>query len=153
MCISGYTAGSTLLAYGLTAPQAIGSLILGGFIVGLLSVACGWMGERHHIGFTVASRFTWGMRGGYFPIIIRAFMAIFWDGIQAYWGGQALAVVIGAVIPGYAHMKHTLAGGVLLLKDFIAMLIYYAGFLAIMRIPPEKLQKPFIVSSVMFGGT
>lgn len=50
-------------------------------------------------------------------------------------------------------MKQTLAGGILLTKDLIGMIIYYIFFITIMRIPPEHLQKPFIVSSVMFGGT
>ncbi|KAH7920283.1 hypothetical protein BV22DRAFT_1199004 [Leucogyrophana mollusca] len=153
LCISAYTTGSTLLAYGLTAPQAIACLVIGAVVVGILSVACGWMGERHHIGFTVASRFSWGMRGAYFPVLVRVFTAIFWDGIQGYWGGQAVAVTIGAIIPGFAHMKQTLAGGVLLTKDFIGMIIYYIFFIAIMRIPPEKLQRPFIISSIMFSGT
>ncbi|KAG2049212.1 hypothetical protein BDR06DRAFT_941972 [Suillus hirtellus] len=153
LCISGYTTGSTLLAYGLDATQAIVSLVVGGLIVGVLCVTCGWMGERHHIGFTVACRFSWGMRGAYFPVIVRAFVIIFWDGLQAYWGGQAVAVTIGAIIPGFAHMKQTLAGGILLTKDFIGIIIYYIFFIAMMRIPPERLQKPFIVSSVMFSAT
>jgi nucleobase:cation symporter-1, NCS1 family len=46
MCISAYTTGSTLLAFGLTPQQAIGALVVGAFCTGLLSVACGWMGER-----------------------------------------------------------------------------------------------------------
>ncbi|KAG2031691.1 hypothetical protein BDR03DRAFT_1028389 [Suillus americanus] len=56
------------------------------------------MGERHHIGFTVAwvphsSRFSWGIQGAYFPVIISAFICAFsWDNLQAYWGGQAVAV-------------------------------------------------------------
>ncbi|KAG1877111.1 permease for cytosine/purines, uracil, thiamine, allantoin-domain-containing protein [Suillus tomentosus] len=153
LSISAYTAGSTLLAYGLDATQAIVSLVICGLFVGVLSVTCGWMGERHHIGFTVACRFCWGMRGAYFPVIVRTFVAIFWDGLQAYWGGQAVAVTIGAIIPGFAHMKQTLAGGILLTKDFIGIIIYYIFFIAIMRIPPERLQKPFIVSSVMFSAT
>ncbi|KAG2059798.1 hypothetical protein BDR06DRAFT_676971 [Suillus hirtellus] len=153
LSISAYTAGSTLLAYGLDATQAIVSLVICGLIIGVLSVTCGWMGERHHIGFTVACRFCWGMRGAYFPVIVRTFVAIFWDGLQAYWGGQAVAVTIGAIIPGFTHMKQTLAGGILLTKDFIGIIIYYVFFIAIMRIPPERLQKPFIVSSVMFSAT
>ncbi|PCH44346.1 NCS1 nucleoside transporter family protein [Wolfiporia cocos MD-104 SS10] len=153
LCISAYTTGSTLLAYGLTAQQAIGALFIGSLCTGILSVSCGWMGERHHIGFTVASRFSWGLRGSYFPILIRSFTTIFWDGLQAYWGGQAMTVTIGAVVPGFAHMTQTLAGGVLKTKDFIGMIIYYLFFVSIMRIPPENLQKPFIVSSILFGGT
>ncbi|ESK93519.1 ncs1 nucleoside transporter family protein [Moniliophthora roreri MCA 2997] len=153
MCISAYTTGSTLLAFGLTPQQAIGALIVGAFCTGLLSVACGWMGERHHIGFTVSSRHTWGMRGAYFPIIIQTFVTIFWDGLQAYWGGQATTVTLGAIFTSLAHMKSTLAGGVLMTKDLIGMVIYYVFFIAIMQVPPEKLQKPFIVSSILFAGT
>ncbi|KAF9001638.1 hypothetical protein BDZ89DRAFT_1081664 [Hymenopellis radicata] len=184
MCISAYTTGSTLLAYGLTPQQAIGALVIGGFCTGLLSVACGWMGERHHIGFTVSSRFTWGMRGAYFPVIMCTFT---WDGLQAYWGGQAMTVTLGAIITsmlpfysansqtyrlyrlssyvksfrhdfhcathGDVHRDQTLAGGVLYTKDLIGMIIYYIFFITIMRIPPERLQRPFIVSSILFGGT
>ncbi|KAK7447423.1 hypothetical protein VKT23_014133 [Stygiomarasmius scandens] len=153
MCISAYTTGSTLLAYGLTPQQAIGALVIGAICAGILSVACGWMGERHHIGFTVASRFTWGMRGAYFPVIIRTFTTIFWDGLQAYWGGQAVTVTLGSIFTSLAHMDQTLAGGVLFTKDLIGMLIYYIFFIAIMAIPPERLQKPFIISSILFGGT
>lgn len=29
-------------------------------------------------------------------------------GVQAYWGGLAVRVVLGAIIPGYAHMKNTM---------------------------------------------
>ncbi|KAF9030987.1 hypothetical protein BDZ89DRAFT_1064306 [Hymenopellis radicata] len=151
MCISAYTTGSTLLAYGLTPQQAIGALVIGGFCTGLLSVACGWMGERHHIGFTVSSRFTWGMRGAYFPVLIRTFT---WDGLQAYWGGQGTyGTTLIALLTTIFNRDQTLAGGVLYTKDLIGMIIYYIFFIAIMRIPPERLQKPFIVSSILFGGT
>ncbi|KAJ7041351.1 permease for cytosine/purines, uracil, thiamine, allantoin-domain-containing protein [Mycena alexandri] len=165
MCISAYTVGSTLLAYGLSAPQAIGAIIIGAICTGCLSVACGWMGERHHIGFTVASRFTWGMRGAYFPVIVRSFTQhniLGWPTSLLGRAGYDCTttqifitvcvkflpidqVTLGAIIPRLAHMTHTLAGGVLLTKDLIGMII--------MRIPPERLQRPFVVSSVMFGGT
>lgn len=59
--------------------------IVGGVLTGLLAVACGWMGENHHIGFTVSSRFSWGMRGSYFPVVLRVFVACIWFGLQAYW--------------------------------------------------------------------
>lgn len=92
--------------------------IVGGVLTGLLSVACGWMGASHHIGFTVSSRFSWGMRGSFctssdlcgssclqlttktVPVILPIFVACMWFGIQAYWGGQATRVCFGALIPG-----------------------------------------------------
>jgi NCS1 family nucleobase:cation symporter-1 len=82
-CISAWSTGSTLLAFGLSPQQAIAVVVsalissgnnssdfvkfqvVGGILAGLLAVACGWMGENHHIGFTVSSRFSWGMRGSY----------------------------------------------------------------------------------------
>jgi NCS1 family nucleobase:cation symporter-1 len=38
---------------------------IGGILAGFLAVACGWLGEVHHIGFTVSSRSAWGMRGAF----------------------------------------------------------------------------------------
>ncbi|KAK7415946.1 hypothetical protein QQX98_005519 [Neonectria punicea] len=64
-CVSAWTTGSTLLEFGLSPQQAIGCVILGAVLTGLLAVACGWMGAHHHIGFTVSSRSSWGMRGSY----------------------------------------------------------------------------------------
>ena len=81
LCISAYTLGSNLLAYGLNCKQALGAMAVGAISVAPLVVACGWMGEKHHIGFTVASRFTWGMRGFYFPVLLRTFTTVFWDGL------------------------------------------------------------------------
>ncbi|KAG2049225.1 hypothetical protein BDR06DRAFT_1012331 [Suillus hirtellus] len=166
LSISGYATGSTLLAYGLDATQAIVSVVICGLIVGVLCVTCGWMGERFYCSvqvqlghaasvqqLTAAHYVDSSSRGAYFPVFVRAFVGIFWDGLQAYCGGQAVAVTISAIIPGFAHMKQTLAGGILLTKDFIGIIIYYVFFIAIMRIPPERLQKPFIVSSVMFSAT
>jgi len=37
---------------------------------------------RLSIGYTVSSRFSWGMRGGYFPVVIRAFVGVWFFGIQ-----------------------------------------------------------------------
>jgi NCS1 family nucleobase:cation symporter-1 len=150
LCISAYTLGSSLLAYGLNCKQALGAIAIGAICVAPLVIACGWMGERHKIGFTVASRFTWGVKGFYFPVIIRTFTTIFWDGLQAYWGGQSVGCCLGAISLSYFNMDKTLAGGVLLQKDLVGMIVYYVFFFAIMIVPPERLQIPFIVSSLGF---
>ncbi|OAL64937.1 hypothetical protein A7C99_3416 [Trichophyton rubrum] len=118
-------AGSTLLAFGLSPQQAIGCVAVGGIFTGILAVACGWMGERHHIGFPVASR-----------------------------GGQATRVLVGAVIPGFAHMKNSFSeGSHLLTNDFIGMVLWYLIFLPLLLISPERLQIPFGISFVLFSST
>ncbi|KAL4978851.1 permease for cytosine/purines, uracil, thiamine, allantoin-domain-containing protein [Aspergillus desertorum] len=170
-CVSAWSTGSTLLAFGLSPQQAIGVIILGSFLTGLLSVFCGWMGEVHHIGFTVSSRFSWGMRGSYcaspghclhdrslmriaVPVILRSFIGCMWFGMQAFWGGQATRVMIGAVIPGFAHMKNYFSpSSHLQTNDFIGLIIWMAGFIPAVLIKPEKLQMPFFFCFVLFCGT
>ncbi|KAL5338230.1 permease for cytosine/purines, uracil, thiamine, allantoin-domain-containing protein [Aspergillus crustosus] len=153
-CISAWSTGSTLLSFGLSPQQAIGVVILGGFLCGLLAVACGWMGEVHHIGFTVSSRFSWGMRGSYFPVILRTFVSCMWFGMQAFWGGQATRVMIGAIIPGFAHMKNYFAeSSHLQTNDFIGLVIWMFGFVPAVLIRPEKLQIPFFICFVFFCGS
>ncbi|KAK7900078.1 hypothetical protein LTR67_003824 [Exophiala xenobiotica] len=153
-CISAWSTGSTLLAFGLSPQQAIGVVIVGGVLTGLLAVACGWMGETHHIGFTVSSRFSWGMQGSYFPVVLRVFVACMWFGMQAYWGGQATRVLWGAIIPGLADMKNYFSeSSHLLTKDFIGLVIWMIAFIPLVLVPPEKLQIPFAISFVMFAGS
>ncbi|KJR88478.1 nucleobase:cation symporter-1, NCS1 family [Sporothrix schenckii 1099-18] len=153
-CISAWSVGSTLLAYGLSPQQAIGVVIIGGVLTGVLAVACGWLGEVHHIGFTVSSRSAWGMRGAYFPVIIRIFVSCMWFGMQAYWGGQATRVMIGAIIPGFAHMKNSFsASSHLATNDFIGLVIWMAAFIPAILIKPERLQIPFFFCFVLFLGT
>ncbi|OAT01637.1 NCS1 allantoate transporter [Blastomyces dermatitidis ER-3] len=153
-CIFAWTIGSTLLAFGLSPQQAIACVVVGGILTGLLAVACGWMGERQQIGFTVASRFSWGMRGSYFPVLLRAFVGSMWFGMQSFWGGQATRVLIGAIIPGFAHMKNYFAeSSHLTTNDFIGVVIWYAAFIPLCLIPPERLQKPFAISFVLFASS
>ncbi|OAA55789.1 Permease, cytosine/purines, uracil, thiamine, allantoin [Niveomyces insectorum RCEF 264] len=153
-CISAWSTGSTLLAFGLSPQQAIGVVIIGGVLTGLLAVACGWLGEVHHIGFTVASRAAWGMRGSYFPVVLRVFVSCMWFGMQAFWGGQATRVMFGAIIPGLEHMKnHFSASSHLQTNDFIGLVIWMCAFIPGLLIKPERLQIPFVVCFVFFVGT
>ncbi|KZT22062.1 uracil permease [Neolentinus lepideus HHB14362 ss-1] len=143
-----------MLSYGLTAQEAIGAVVVGSVVTGLLAVSCGWMGEHHKIGFTVSSRFVWGMRGSYFPVLLRIFTACCWTGIQGYWGGQATRVMIGAVIPGFAHMKNTLPSSAkIATNDLIGTIIWYLMFAMTISVPPERMQRPFFVTFVLFTGT
>lgn len=83
-----WTAGSTLLSLGLSAPQAIGCMVGVALISALVAVLAGWPGSHLYLGFTVLSRASWGMRGGFWPVLNRIVTACVWMGIQAYWGGQ-----------------------------------------------------------------
>jgi NCS1 family nucleobase:cation symporter-1 len=53
---SAWTAGSTLLALGLSVGQAMGVIVGGSFIISIIAVVAGWMGSHDYLGFTVMSR-------------------------------------------------------------------------------------------------
>ncbi|KAK2793617.1 hypothetical protein FQN51_001195 [Onygenales sp. PD_10] len=98
-CVSAWTVGSTLLAFGLSPQQAIGCVVAGGMFTGMLAVA--W-----------------------------------------------------ALIPGFAHMKNYFAeSSHLATNDFIGMVIWYIAFIPLVLIPPERLQKPFAISFVLFSSS
>ncbi|RDA94095.1 hypothetical protein CP533_5266 [Ophiocordyceps camponoti-saundersi (nom. inval.)] len=149
--ISAWMVGSSLLNFGLSPQQAIGAVILGGLVTGLLAVSCGWMGELHHIGFTVCSRFSWGMRGSYFPVTLRVFCGCIWFGLQAFWGGQAMRVAIGALIPGLAYLPNQFdPNSHLQTNDFIGLVLWMCLYIPGIMIRPEKLQIGFFVCFVCF---
>lgn len=86
------------------------------------------------------------------PVLLRIFTGSIWFGLQAYWGGQAVRVLFGAIIPGFAHMKNFFSeSSHLATNDFIGLVIWFAGFIPLVLIPPEKLQIPFAISFLLFA--
>lgn len=53
---SAWTAGSTLLALGLSVGQAMGVIVGSSLIISVIAVVAGWMGSHDYLGFTVMSR-------------------------------------------------------------------------------------------------
>jgi nucleobase:cation symporter-1, NCS1 family len=110
------------------------------------------------------------MNGSYFPVLLRVFIGSMWLGLQAYWGGQSLRVLIGAIIPGdcslhrhaitllteqgFAHMKNTFdPDSHLATNDFIALVIWMFAFAGLVFMRPERLQIPFAISFVLVTGS
>ena len=106
-----WTCGSSLLALGLSVPQAMGLVVGIAIVTALIAVIAGWPGSHQHIGFTVLCRVIWGMRGGFWPVLNRIMTAIIWLGIQMYWGGQAIKIILGALIgPEFVNNEKYVAG-------------------------------------------
>ncbi|ODV97464.1 hypothetical protein PACTADRAFT_49185 [Pachysolen tannophilus NRRL Y-2460] len=157
--ISGWTTGSTIVAYGLSVRQALGCTVAAGIIYGFMAVIMGWIGSHHHIGFTVISRFCWGVGGFkgkfpafYFPVIIRLCTGIVWVGVQAYYGGQAVRVVIAAMNPSYATWDTFDDKNGITSADFVGLMIYMILFIPCIMIPPEKIQTFFRITFVLVFG-
>jgi len=150
-----WTSGSSLLALGLSVGQAMGVIVGVALITGMLAVAAGWMGSHKYIGFTVLSRSSWGMRGGFWPVLNRIMTASIWLGIQAYWGGQSVKIVLGALIgPRFVGMRNTLPLGAHVdTSSLVSFFVFLAIFAPTLMVSPERLQIPFRVTFIMITST
>ncbi|KAK7704124.1 hypothetical protein SLS64_008682 [Diaporthe eres] len=103
-----WTAGSTLLSLGLSAPQAIGCMVG----VALISAL-------------------------------------------AYWGGQAVKIILRAIIgPKFRDLPNTLPVTANVdTASLISFFVFIVIFLPLPMIPPEKLQLPFRIVFVMITAT
>ncbi|KAH8892196.1 hypothetical protein GQ53DRAFT_864033 [Thozetella sp. PMI_491] len=137
-----WTAGSSLLSLGLSAQQAIGCVVGVALISALIAVLAGWPGSHLYLGFTVLSRASWGMRGGFWPVLNRIVTACVWMGIQAYWGGQAVKIILRAIIgPAFVNLRNTLPPSS---NTDTASIISFFVFI---------LQMPFRITFIMITAT
>lgn len=144
-----WTSGSSLLALGLSVPQAMGVMVGVALISAIIAVLAGWPGSHEYLGFTVLCRASWGMRGGFWPVLNRIVTAIVWLGIQMYWGGQAVKIILGALVGRrWVELRNTLPESANVdTASLISFFVFLIIFMPCLMVPPEKLQMPFRVGN------
>ncbi|MFT8390414.1 MAG: NCS1 family nucleobase:cation symporter-1 [Sporolactobacillus sp.] len=97
------TAGS-LIGLGMSVWQAVFTVIVANAVLitgmWLNSVA----GVKYGVPFPVIIRAAFGHKAANIPVVLRAFVAIFWFAVQAYAGSAALNAILGALFPGWNHL-------------------------------------------------
>ncbi|KAF7970275.1 hypothetical protein HWV62_24464 [Athelia sp. TMB] len=130
-CISGsnvsaYTTGSSLLAYGLNAQQAMACVVIGSLIAGMVSYLVNF--------------------GGFEAVLTKYLVPPALSGVWLDGGGSP---ALGALIPGFAHMKNTIPlSSHITTNDLVGTLIWYLLYIPLILVPPERLQRPFVISAV-----
>jgi NCS1 family nucleobase:cation symporter-1 len=81
--------------------------------------------------------------------------ACIWMGIQAYWGGQAVKIILGAVIgPKFVEWGHALPEGARVdTASLVGFFVFLAVFAPMLLVAPERLQVPFRIAFVMIACT
>lgn len=76
-------------------------------------------------------------------------------GIQAYWGGQAVKIILGAIIgPKFVYWGNTLPESAHVdTASLVSFFIFLAVFAPMLLVAPERLQVPFRVGFVMIPCT
>ncbi len=105
-CIPTYMMASGLISAGMNWWQALVTILLGNTIVLAPILLNSHPGTKYGIPFPVFARAAYGTVGSNLPALMRAIVACGWFGIQAWIGGQAIDVLLKAIVPGW----HTLLG-------------------------------------------
>ncbi len=95
MAVPGYMLVAGLIEQGMSAGQAIGTVLLGNLIIlgPMLLVAHG--GTKYGVPYAVLVRASFGWKGARLPALARAVVACGWYGIQTWIGGGALLTLLG----------------------------------------------------------
>jgi nucleobase:cation symporter-1, NCS1 family len=96
ICIPTYQLASNLVASGMNWWQGVLTVTLGNLIVLIPMVLNAHAGTEYGIPFPVFARASFGVLGANIPAVLRAIVACGWFGIQTWFGGLAIFVLINS---------------------------------------------------------
>lgn len=104
--IVAYETAAALLGQGFSVEQALAAVILANVILVIALWFNGVAGAKYGLPFPVLIRAAFGYRGAQIPVLLRAFVAIFWFAVQSYAGSLAINALFGLFIPGWQQLSH-----------------------------------------------
>lgn len=99
VCIPTYMLAGSLIRQGLSWLEAIGLIMAGNVVVLVPMILNAHAGTKYGIPFPVLLRTSFGHRGAHIPAVLRALVACGWFGIQTWIGGEALHLMLHALMP------------------------------------------------------
>ncbi len=107
VCVPTYLLAADMIKAGMSVGQAVFIVALGNVIVLVPMILNAHPGTRYGIPFPVFARAAFGVRGANVPAVARALVACGWFGIQTWFGGGAIQLIlarfgvpIGDALPG-----------------------------------------------------
>ncbi|KAJ5058740.1 amidase signature domain-containing protein [Bipolaris maydis] len=147
----GWNTGSSLVAVGLTWQTSFASACVGALLAAIVVVLMARPGAKYHIGFPVLARSVMGMYGSYFFVFIRAIVCIIWYGIQTFYAGNLLSVMLRCIFgSSWETLPNTLSPGAAvtskqLLTFFMAWLMQFP----FMWVHPTRIHYVFTVKGII----
>ncbi|KAI1608890.1 permease for cytosine/purines, uracil, thiamine, allantoin-domain-containing protein [Exophiala viscosa] len=100
--------GSSMVAQGFTLREIVPLTFCGMFLTGVVCGLSGHVATTYRIGFPLSARLSWGMRFGWFPVLLRSFIALMWLGILNVSLAQCFHQMIRAVWPSFDDIPNAL---------------------------------------------
>ncbi|KAF2100420.1 NCS1 nucleoside transporter [Rhizodiscina lignyota] len=92
---------SSAVALGLNPGLTIVACLVGNLLVTLPTMSSGYLGSKYGLNFPVISRSSFGMKGAYVAMVIRAVVCVIWYGVQSSVGGDAVRCMLEAIWPSF----------------------------------------------------
>jgi NCS1 family nucleobase:cation symporter-1 len=98
IAVPAYMIPASMLAEGMSAAQAVFTVLLGNLVVLVPILLIGHAGSRYGVPFAVLVRASFGVQGAKLPALARALVACGWYGIQTWIGGSTLLALLGVIL-------------------------------------------------------
>ncbi|RAR07678.1 amidase signature enzyme [Stemphylium lycopersici] len=143
----GWNTGSALVTVGLTWQQSFVSACIGSFLAAIVVVLMARPGVKYHIGFPVIARSVMGMYGSYFFVFIRAIVCIIWYGIQSFYAGNILSVMLRCIFgSSWQNFQNTLSPGAnVTSKQLLAFFMAWLMEFPFMWVHPRHIHYIFTI--------
>ncbi|WP_246092798.1 NCS1 family nucleobase:cation symporter-1 [Terrilactibacillus laevilacticus] len=103
--IVAYESAGSLIGMGMSVWQALLTVIVANIVLIIAMWLNGTAGAKYGTPFPVLIRASFGHKAAHIPVLLRAFVAIFWFAVQAYAGSKAIDAIFGALIPGWNSLS------------------------------------------------
>ncbi|KAF9067601.1 NCS1 nucleoside transporter [Rhodocollybia butyracea] len=145
-----WSTGSSLLSLGLTFGTAMGAVVMGALLSSIAIVFAARPGSTYHIGYPVAIRASMGMYASYFFVFLRSLIAAIYYGIQSYYAGQLVSVMLRCM---FGHKWTDLPpfpiSANITSQAFGGFMIFYAFTLPLMFIHPRSIHTVFLWKAIL----
>jgi NCS1 family nucleobase:cation symporter-1 len=104
-----YMLAASLIQGGMNWKQAVATIFIGNVIVLAPMLLNSHPGAKYGIPFPVLARASFGVLGANVAAVLRALVACWWFGLQAWIGGEAISTVLATLVPGWKNFPYRTA--------------------------------------------
>lgn len=135
-----WSTGSAMLGLGLNIQNTMGALTLGNILIIVYTCLNSTIGQKYHVGYTVAMRLIFGIYGSGIGIVIRIILSIVFYGSQSWLGGLGLVVAFSSFSESFLNMKNTFPSSLAMTtRDFIGFLCFQIIQMFFLFMKPERM--------------
>lgn len=148
--INTWQIAATSVVAGLSWWQAWIGVWIGYSCTGVFVVITSRIGAAYHISFPIICRAAFGPYGSLIMVLIRAFTACCWYGVQAWLGGTTVAICLLAIFPhADTNIPNHMASSGTTSFDYLSFFLFWLFSLPAIWFPVHKIRHLFTFKGIL----